>query len=228
MVIYTKDIMYGKICEVTSHIEYSKFNIDNINKFLIAIDKEFYQINQSISFIDVLKNCNRNTIDIDYAELGFVANTISSIGLEYSINDEIIKEWLCIIKNEAKRIVSNKILEIDNVPNGYNSIKNIWNMLKYVSIYKHDIDSELRKYVFEKASGYIGVKGTNNKDKGNNIRSWLGLPTLKKQYKNKALQYFYFLSRQTSEYLSCEILQQKINVHSEYVFQLAKKYNINI
>lgn len=45
---------------------------------------------------------------------------------------------------------------------------------------------------------------------------------VKKQYKNKALQYFYFLSRQTSEYLSCEILQQKINVHSEYVFQLAK------
>lgn len=220
--MYTKDIMYGKICEVTSHIEYSKFDIDNINKFLIAIDKEFYQINQSISFIDVLKNCNRNTIDIDYAELGFVANTISSIGLEYSINDEIIKEWLRIIKNEAKRIVSNKILEIDNIPNGYNSIENIWNMLKCVSIYKHDIDSELRKYVFEKASGYIGVKGTNNKDKGNNIRSWLGLPTLKKQYKNKALQYFYFLSKQTSEYLSCEILQQKINVHSEYVFQLAK------
>jgi len=55
MVIYTKDIMYGKICEVTSHIEYSKFDIDNINKFLIAIDKEFYQINRSISFIDVLK-----------------------------------------------------------------------------------------------------------------------------------------------------------------------------
>ena len=80
--------MYGKICEVTSHIEYSKFDIDNINKFLIAIDKEFYQINRSISFIDVLKNCNRNTIDIDYAELGFVANTISLIGLEYSINDE--------------------------------------------------------------------------------------------------------------------------------------------
>ena len=50
-----------------------------------------------------------------------------------------------IIKNEAKRIVSNKILEIDNVPNGYNSIENIWNMLKYVSIYKHDIDSELKK-----------------------------------------------------------------------------------
>ena len=222
MVIYTKDIMYGKICEVTSRIEYLKFDIDNINKFLIAIDKEFYQINQSISFINVLKNCNRNTIDIDYAELGFVANTISSIGLEYRINDEIIKEWLRIIKNEAKRIVSNKILEIDNVPNGYNSIENILNMLKYVSIYKHDIDSELRKYVFEKASGYIGVKGTNNKDKRNNIRSWLGLPTLKKQYKNKALQYFYFLSRQTSEYLSCEILQQKINVYSEYVFQLAK------
>lgn len=222
MVIYTKDIMYGKICEVTSRIEYLKFDIDNINKFLIAIDKEFYQINQSISFINVLKNCNRNTIDIDYAELGFVANTILSIGLEYRINDEIIKEWLRIIKNEAKRIVSNKILEIDNVPNGYNSIENILNMLKYVSIYKHDIDSELRKYVFEKASGYIGVKGTNNKDKRNNIRSWLGLPTLKKQYKNKALQYFYFLSRQTSEYLSCEILQQKINVYSEYVFQLAK------
>ena len=62
-----------------------------------------------------------------------------------------------IIKNEAKRIVSNKILEIDNVHNGYNSIETIWNMLKYVSIYKHDIDSELRKYVFEKASGYIGI-----------------------------------------------------------------------
>ena len=55
MVIYTKYIMYGKICEVTSHIEYSKFDIDNINKFLIAIDKEFYQINRSRSFIDVLK-----------------------------------------------------------------------------------------------------------------------------------------------------------------------------
>ena len=82
MIMYTKDIMYGKICEVTSHIEYSKFDIDNINKFLIAIDKEFYQINQNISFIDVLKNCNRNKIDIDYAELEFVADTISSIGLE--------------------------------------------------------------------------------------------------------------------------------------------------
>ena len=35
MVIYTKDIMYGKICEVTSRIEYLKFDIDNINKFLI-------------------------------------------------------------------------------------------------------------------------------------------------------------------------------------------------
>ena len=130
MIMYTKDIMYGKICEVTSHIEYSKFDIDNINKFLIAIDKEFYQINQNISFIDVLKNCNRNKIDIDYAELGFVADTISSIGLEYSINNEIIKEWLRIIINEAKRIVSNKILEIDNVHNGYNSIENIWNVLK--------------------------------------------------------------------------------------------------
>lgn len=117
---------------------------------------------------------------LNYAELGFVADTISSIGLEYSINNEIIKEWLRIIRNEAKRIVSNKILEIDNVHNGYNSIENIWNVLKYVSIYKNDIDSELRKYVFEKASGYIGVKGTNNKDKGNSIRSWLGLPTLKK------------------------------------------------
>ena len=132
--MYTKDIMYGKICEVTSHIEYSKFDIDNINKFLIAIDKEFYQINQNISFIDVLKNCNRNKIDIDYAELGFVADTISSIGLEYSINNEIIKEWLRIIRNEAKRIVSNKILEIDNVHNGYNSIENIWNVLKYVKM----------------------------------------------------------------------------------------------
>lgn len=97
-----------------------------------------------------------------------------------------------IIKNEAKRIVSNKILEIDNVPNGYNSIENIWNMLKYVSIYKHDIDSELRKYVFEKASGYIGVKGTNNKDKRNNIRSWLGLSTLKNNIKIRHCNIFIF------------------------------------
>ena len=46
--------MYGKICKSRHIIEYSKFDIDNINKFLIAIDKEFYQINQNISFKEVL------------------------------------------------------------------------------------------------------------------------------------------------------------------------------
>ena len=220
--MFDEESAYEKICEAISHLEYSRCDIENLNKILLYMERDFYGNGSNISIVDNVQDEYKRCFDIKYADFYFIAKSLLSIKEKHIIDDVIINEWLSILEKEVARVIPKKILELHDVISGYRSIDHIWNMLKYILIYKDGIDYKIKEYLFEKSYNYTGAKGTNTKDKGNSIRSWLGLPTLNKVHKNERLPVFYFLANQASDYLSCDIYQCIINIPSEYIIKFSK------